>query len=641
MIKRNSLSFRIIAHVLALTVFLFLVLLSINYYFSRNTIKKATTENAILLANNTVGKIEHILQPMEKIPQMVAALMELHPIHQDSLFNMVESIVKNNETVYGAAIAFEPDFFPEKGRYFSPYAYRDGDQVLTMNLGGQHYEYFYMDWYQIPKMLEEAYWTEPYYDEGGGEALMATYSVPFYYVRNGQNEFAGIATVDINLGWLTDIVAEVNIFESGYAFMLSANGMAVTHPDRTMIMNKSVYSNAEEWNAPILREIGRDLRQGISRFREYQLPGRDKSWIYYRSLDSNQWAISVVFPDKEMFASLHQMSTIVISLFLIGLIMLTLITAGVVNRLTSPLALFADSARMIAEGNFDTKLPVIQTKDEMKELHDAFSHMQQELARYVVYLQETTAAKEKIESELRIAREIQMAMIPHSFPPFPDLPQIDLYATLRSAKEVGGDLYDFFMIDKRFYFAIGDVSGKGVPASLFMAVTRTLLRSIADQEVSPKAIMQALNRSLAYNNESNMFVTFFLGIIDLNTGLLQYANAGHNPPVLIRNNGEVSMFEQAKAIPLGLFEDFIFPELSMQLNNGDKIFSYTDGVNEAENQHEELFGDDRMLKVIEAHLDAHPKVLIEKMMEAVETHVKDFPQSDDITMMTILHNGEA
>jgi sigma-B regulation protein RsbU (phosphoserine phosphatase) len=173
-----------------------------------------------------------------------------------------------------------------------------------------------------------------------------------------------------------------------------------------------------------------------------------------------------------------------------------------------------------------------------------------------------------------------------------------------------------------------------------MAVTRTLLRSIADKELSPKGIMGDLNKSLAFNNESNMFVTFFLGVIDLRTGIMQFANAGHNPPVIIKRHGEVSMFEQAKAIPLGLFEDFVFTESSMQLHEGDKIFAYTDGVNEAENQHEELFGDERMLQTIQANHKAHPKELIITMEKAVLSHVKDHPQSDDITMMTILYNGK-
>jgi len=285
-------------------------------------------------------------------------------------------------------------------------------------------------------------------------------------------------------------------------------------------------------------------------------------------------------------------------------------------------------------------LPRVKTDDEMKELHDAFSHMQEELAEYVVNLKEATAAKEKIESELRIARDIQLAMIPHTFPPFPDLPQIDLYAMLKSAKEVGGDLYDFFVMDKdKFCFAIGDVSGKGVPASLFMAMTRTLLRNIADKESSPASIMETLNKSLAFNNESNMFVTFFLGVLELRSGKLSYANAGHNPPVLIRDEDGLIVFEPAKSIPLGLFEDFIYTEASVDLKPGDKLFTYTDGVSEAENEQEALFNEDRMMEVIEAHKNSGPRELIGFMEAAIEAHVQSFPQSDDITMMTIAFNG--
>lgn len=640
MIRTRKLSFRIIFRMLFFSVLLFMIILSYFYYFTRNTIRDAATENAILMANETVGRIEQILQPMKKIPEMIAAMMELQDIHEDSLFSIVETIVARNETIYGAAIAFEPYAFPDKGRYFAPYAYRDEDQIRTMSLGGRHYEYFYMDWYQIPKALDEPYWTEPYFDEGGGEELMVTYSVPFYKHQNGQRIMAGIATVDLDLEWLTDIVSEVKIFESGYMSMLSHNGVVVTHPDRTMIMNTSWYSNAEEWNAPDLREIGRDLRQGHSRFRSYYIPGRPKLWIYYRTLESNLWAVAMVFPHEEMYASLKDMTVLVVVLFAAGLILLTLIISGVVNKFVSPLAHFAHSARTIANGNFNEKLPNVSKTEEMLELHEAFSHMQEELAQYVINLKETTAAKEKIESELRIARELQMSMIPHSFPPFPDLPQIDLYATLQSAKEVGGDLYDFFVVGQRFYFAIGDVSGKGVPASLLMAVTRTLLRSIADKEKSPQGIMKSLNKSLAYNNESNMFVTFFLGIIDLYSGNMMYSNAGHNPPVWIKANGETSLINQARAIPLGLFEDFIFTESSLQLEHGDKIFAYTDGVNEAENNSEEFFGDDSMLAIIENNLNAKPKALITKMTAAIENHVMDHPQSDDITMMAILYDGK-
>ncbi len=640
MIKKNSLSFRIISRVLLITISLFVLILTGYYYYARNIIRESTRENAIQLAGNLVGKIDQILQPMEKIPEMFAATMELGVFDPDSLMPVLEIILKRNHNVYGTAIAFEPDYFPEKGLYQMFYAYREGNEIKTMMLGDRNYDYFYMDWYQIPATLREPYWSEPYFDEGAGNILMSTYSVPFYCNKRGKRQLAGIATVDLELEWLTDIVSEVKFFESGYAFMISRNGVAVTHPDKTQIMNSSAYSIAEEWNAPILREIGRELLQGISRFREYHIPGRDKQWIYYRNLNSNLWSIGVVYPEKEMYASLQQMNTILIVLIAAGLLLLTGIIGGTVNRLAAPLGLFAKSARIIAQGNFDVKLPPVKSNDEMQELHSAFTHMQNQLAQYVEHLKETTAAKEKIESELRIAREIQLSMIPHTFPPFPDLPQITLFAMLKSAKEVGGDLYDFFVIDRnKFCFAIGDVSGKGVPASLFMAVTRTLLRSISDKEKSASAIMEALNKSLAFNNESSMFVTFFLGILDLGNGMLSYANAGHNPPVLIRKDGKVTLFESANAIPLGLFEDFSYPESQIKMQAGDVIFAYTDGVNEAENENMMLFGEKQMLRILEqSSVHAEPMELIKRMEQAIEEHVHGFPQSDDITMMTIKYN---
>lgn len=640
MIRKNSLSFRIITRVLLITISLLVFILAIYSYFNRNIIKEAARENAIHVAGSLTASIEQVLVPMEHIPKSVGNLIEIELPDKESLFEILETILRNNDEVYGAIIAFEPDFFPGEGRYFAPYAYKDGDDIYSLVLGSTDYEYFYMDWYQIPATLGEPYWSEPYFDEGGGNIIMSTFSMPFYVRQDGERRFAGIATVDVDMDFLTRTVADVQIFESGYAFLISRNGVALTHPDRSQIMNESIFSASSDWGEPILREIGRELREGKSNFREYNIEREGKNWIYYTNLPGSRYSIGVVYPNNEMFASLRQLNTILILLIIAGLGVLIVAVVQNVNRLASPLSEFTRSTMRIAEGNFNVRLPEISTKDEMQELHNAFSYMQNQLSEYIENLKETTAAKEKIESELRIAREIQLSMIPNTFPPFPDMPQVDLFAILKSAREVGGDLYDFFAIDKhRFCFAIGDVSGKGVPASLFMAVSRTLLRSIADKEKSPAKIAQSLNASLAWNNESCMFVTFFMGIIDLRNGEINYINAGHNPPVLIRKNGEVSMFETAGTIPFGLNETFAYPERTLTIKPGDKVFSYTDGVNEAENASSELFGDERMLNVINENKNKNPRMLISEMESAIEQHVAGFPQSDDITMMVLEYKG--
>lgn len=640
MLKKNSLSFRIIVRVLLITTTLFVLIITLYYFYARNSIQKATKEYAIQLAGNIAGKVEGELKPLEKIPQMVSASIGMGFFQEDSLIRILETVVERNPNIYGACVAFEPNYFPDKGKYFMPYVYRDNGNIYKSFLGGHDYQYFYMDWYQIPKMLDTPYWSEPYFDEGGGNILMTTYSHPIYTSFEGKPLFIGVATIDVALDKLTDYISEIKIFETGYAFMITRNGVAVTHPDKTQIMNSSVFSIAEDWQAPILRDIGRELMQGKSNFRSYDIPGRNKRWIYYTNLDSIRWSVAVVYPDDEMFASLRQMNFLLVVLILAGLLVLSVITTGIVKRLAAPLGQFADSARQIAQGDFDVELPKRLNSIEMQELNNAFSHMQNQLAVYIENLKETTSAKEKIESELRIARDIQMSMIPHSFPPFPDLPQVDLYAMLKSAKEVGGDLYDFFVLDKnKFCFAIGDVSGKGVPASLFMAVTRTLLRSIADKHKAPAAIMNVLNKSLSLNNDSCMFVTFFLGILDIETGQLSYANAGHNPPLHIKVNGDVVFMDMGTSIPLGLMGDYAYNESSIQLLHGEKIFSYTDGVSEAENAEKVLYGELKIQEVIAENYGADPRGMISKMAESLEKHVNGYEQSDDITMMTINFNG--
>ncbi len=641
--KKTSLSYHIIRNVLIFTVGLFLILFSVNYYFTYNSLKEETREKVNSLAKSTVNSIEQVLSKAEMNPHVVAKLLESSFIHKDSLLPFLKTMLSVNENLYGAIIAFEPDFFPEHGSYYAPYVYRQGNSIKATILGDKEYEYFYMDWYQIPKTVQKPYWSEPYYDEGGGNILMTTYSVPFYTLKNGERIFSGIVTIDISLQWLTDLISKVKILNSGYAFVLSRNGVIVAHPNSNYVMNESIFSIAKENNQPAMRETGRDMVRGEQNFESAGFRSKWKSgklWINYAPLPSSCWSIGIIYPDSEMFASMNKMNFILIGLMVIGLALLTFFIYKIISGLTSPLRDFAKSARLIASGNFNVQLPIIKTEDEMKELHSSFSYMQKELDEYMLTLKETTAAKEKIESELRIAKEIQMSMIPNIFPPFPDLPQIDVFAILKSAKEVGGDLYDFFAIGKnKFCFAIGDVSGKGVPASLFMAVTCTLMRSISQKEESPAEIVTTLNRSISKNNDLNMFVTLFLGVLDLTTGELRYTNAGHNPPVIIKGGNRAEMFERAKNIPVALFEEHKYEEFSLILKKGEKIFLYTDGVSEAENSKNELFGEAAIIEVIEANLHKTPKELIRLVEKKVSLHVDDYIQSDDITMMTIEYNG--
>ncbi|MBN1769446.1 MAG: SpoIIE family protein phosphatase [Prolixibacteraceae bacterium] len=638
-ISKKSLASRIVFYVAAFCVLLFLISLSVFYFFSKKSIEEKTIENALEITQNTVLKTEQVLISSEKILNNYRWLIEKNIAYADSMEAYTRRILQMNPEIIGCAIAFKPDFFPEKGYYFSPFTYRNKDLLVSTQLGNEEYDYFVMDWYQIPATLEKPYWSEPYYDTGGGNALMTTYSMPFYSSNNGDKELAGIITIDLSLEWFTDIVSSVKILETGYASVISRNGTFVTHPNTDIIMNQTIFSFAAEMQSPGLRQIGRNMQAGKTGFEDVVVNGRDLI-VSYKPLLTSNWTLAVVFSRDEMYAPLRQISLVLIFIIVIGMALMVFIVKKIVEQQIAPLKCFARSSIEIAEGNFNTELPDIKTEDEMKELHNAFVHMQTDLKKYIKNLKETTSAKEKIESELRIAREIQMGMIPKIFPPFPDTPEIDLYAMLEPAKEVGGDLYDFFMIDDtHLCYAIGDVSGKGVPASLFMAVTRTLLRSVAPKQRSTSEIVNNLNNSLAIGNESSMFVTFFIGIINLKTGEMNYTNAGHNPPIIIHADNKSEFFEITQDIPIGLFENYDYTEKTRVLSENDRLFLYTDGITEAENWDEELYSDERLIKCIRAINSLDPTEIVMKVARDVVVHVNDCQQSDDLTMMSIIYKG--
>ena len=273
-----------------------------------------------------------------------------------------------------------------------------------------------------------------------------------------------------------------------------------------------------------------------------------------------------------------------------------------------------------------------------KRLRAAHSKLEETHSQLLIaydQLEETTAAKERIESELRIARDIQMGMVPQTFPPFPERKDIDLYANMQPAKEVGGDLYDFILLGEKLYFCLGDVSGKGVPASLFMAQATRLFRALAKQQMMPAEIATRMNTELSENNENGMFVTMFLGEADLTTGHLNFCNAGHNPPVLKDRQDEAHFLEMLPNAPLGLWPGLDYEGEEIDDISGKPLFVYSDGLNEAMNTEQVEFGDDHLLEILQ-HLDFEcAEATVTLMNEEVARHVRDAEQSDDLTMLCI------
>ncbi len=285
-------------------------------------------------------------------------------------------------------------------------------------------------------------------------------------------------------------------------------------------------------------------------------------------------------------------------------------------------------------------VPQLHRGDEMGRLYQAVREMEQSIYDYIQNLTAITAEKERIGAELSIATEIQSSMLPCIFPPFPNRTEFDIYATMTPAKEVGGDFYDFFLVDDdHLALVIADVSGKGVPAALFMVITKVLLKNSAQSGKSPKAVLEEVNSQLCANNPIDMFVTVWLGILELSTGKLTCANAGHEYPALCRADGQYELVKDPHGLVLACMDGSKYNEYTLQLAPGDRLFVYTDGVAEATDTHNELFGTDRMLASLNRNIDAAPGALLPRLKEDIDAFVGETPQFDDITMLGVRYLG--
>jgi len=642
MLKNKGIAFKLSILILSTTAIIFMIIFGYGYHISRKLILNNVRENAKNLAFNAVNRIETILQSFEKIPENLAYFLEYSGYNKSDILNLIRTIVENNPEIFGSTIAFEPYTFDKDSLYFAPYFYKDHGTIKSTFLGGESYRYFYWDWYQIPKELNKPQWSEPYYDEGGGNIIMSTYSVPFYKNSNGKKKFMGIVTADISLDWLEKILSSIQISKTGYGFLISKNGTIVTHPNSSLIMNETIFSLAEQREDQELREIGRRMISGQSGFVPLNgINSDEKYWMFFAPLSTSGWSLAVLFPQDELMSDITRLNRNVFIIGIAGLSILLIMIIGISGSITKPLRLLADATKDIALGNLDTEIPLSKSGDEVGKLTDSFIYMERSLKNYIKELTETTAAKERIESELSVAREIQMSILPKIFPPFPNRKEFEIFASIETAKEVGGDFYDFFFVDNdQLFFCIGDVSGKGVPASLFMAVTKTLIKAKTTYGMAPGETLSLVNNELCVDNDTVMFATIFSGILNTRTGEVSYSNGGHNPPYLLSRALGLKVIEDGFGTALGVSNGGIYSTGKITLDTGDGIFLFTDGVTEATDSAGEMYSEERLMNFLANQKDFNPEDIIRATLAEIINFSSGAPQADDITVMAIRFSGE-
>jgi len=556
----------------------------IQYYFAKEGIREEVEHRAESELRAKSLEIRNVMNVVEVAVENMAWAVEQRLSQPDSMWTVTRKLLADNEYIVGSAIAFEPYYYPRKGRQFSPYSYKHDSTVTSIQLGTDQYDYHSMEWYTAPMASGRGHWSEPYFDEGGGEMMMSTYSLP---IRDKAGKIIAIFTADVSLDWLSEVVNAQHIYPSSYNLLLSRTGQIMVCPEDSLAMSTNIEEATAGMSDTTADYINRQMKAGNSGQATVTDNNGEKNYVFYGPVDDvTGWSMAVVCADKEIYRGLRGTRLSVFILMLVGMCLLGFIIWRI--------------------------------------------------ARGAHRLQEINAQKASMERDLQVASGIQMGMLPKDFPSNHERDDVQIYATLTSAKEVGGDLFDFYFRDNKLFFCIGDVSGKGIPASLFMAVTRSVFRTVSAKEDRPDAIMTSLNNTIADMNESLMFVTMFIGVLDLPTGMLRYCNAGHDAPMLV--GAGVGFLPCDANIPVGVDPDFHYTQQEALVYTGTTIFLYTDGLTEAENTAHELFSLQRAKQTAIDALDKQqhePKQLISIMTNAMHAFVGDAEQSDDLTMMAI------
>ena len=632
---RRKLSVRVSLWVVFFAAIIFNVALGFLFYQSREAVRQEAISRATTILEKTSLRVEGILNRVEVASNMTKWLVQRHPNKADSMFVYSRGMLMNNPDFFNCSIAFEPYYFKDKGRYFSAYTKHIGDSLRTIQGGSDHYQYFFADWYLMPQLLEKPCWTEPYMDldvTTNTSEMLTSYCQT---IKNKQGKVVGVINTSLSISWLSQTISAVKPYPNSYSIMIGRGGTYFVHPDTTKITRQTIFTQTIEQPDTALTALGYAMQRGEEGMKHMNIDGKD-SYVFYKPLGQTGCSMAIVCPESDIFGGFDRLRNSVRAIVLVGLVLMLYLFIRIITRELQPLRRLAHEAETIASGQFDAELPDFQRIDEIGQLSHSFGNMQQSLVKYIDELKNTTAQKASIESDLRIASGIQMGMLPEKFPTREDRDDVQLFASLTPAKEVGGDLFDFYFRDEKLFFCIGDVSGKGVPASLFMAVTRSTFRTVSAHETMPDRIIMTMNKAIADMNKTHMFVTLFVGVLDLPTGRLHYSNAGHDAPLLV--GAGVGELPCDSNIPVGFMPSWKYTLQEAKIFTGTTILLFTDGLTEAMNADKELFRMDRVDDVASKALSdgqQEPKQLIARMTEAVHEFVGDAEQSDDLTMMAI------
>ena len=491
-------------------------------------------------------------------------------------------------------------------------------------------------WFKKVPKEEKFFWSEPYFDEDiDSKHWVASNLLPFKF--KDSDEFNGLVAISVDLEELKGEINNGTDKKYGESLLISNDGLYVSHPNPDIELKKTIYDLAKMYNLPELNVAGFKLKDGISgkiEMKESSVYGKPVIFFYAPVPDLN-WGMCLVFSQEKFFLPFKEFHIKAACAMLLFLLVLFVFISWICHRSTKPLLDLSKIALQYGDGDFSAPLPESNAEDEIGVMTKAFHKMRDSLLKHIEMVKEAATDAQRNQSELEIAKSIQQSALPVNFPCHG---VFEVCAYMKPARHVGGDFYDFFFIgEDKFAVLVADVSGKGIPAALYMMTAKALIKNTAKSGMGVAKVFTLVNDELCSGNPSTMFVTAFLAVLNLKTGVLEYVNAGHNPPFLFDENG-YHIMDVKRNMVLGGLEGIQYVSEKIQLKKGQRIFLYTDGVSEAQNKAGEFFGEERLSRSLEQDMQS-TKHTISLVQKAVYDFAGGAEQSDDITMLELLYCG--
>ncbi len=611
----------------------FIAFIGIFFLFNQTLIKESVKNKAMSQSTHVTSQVQRYIVTTSEVTGNIADQVIFYG-QQDHADLFIQSLV--NKYPFINAIYVKIDSTVTDLPYWSYFTYRDGDSTVIQR-GSGNISSCANEQVQFQKLMKQKVegWSEPYLCDRNN-TVVAAYCAPIILKNSsGLEKRVGEVICEMSINELNKQVNSLKIGKGGFAFLMSQDGIYITHPVTEWILNRSIY----DINEKVLRE---DIKTRNDQVLSDTKPGTliaypelfdfEKALVYYVPIQQNGWVLVSVLPYKELFEPLYLPVLQMLFFSVLGILIIYLTVTYIINRQIKPLSLVTKQLKRFSNLTGPYKdIP----DNEVTQVAESLNYMKSWYEKYLQTQSDEQKKKLQRQEDMNQASEIQQSFIKSIYPAFPDRTDIDIYSTYQPARGVSGDLFDYFFIDdEHMVLTMGDVSGKGVPAAFFMSVAQTTIKTNA---LEPKAnlIVEKVNKELCTSNHHQFFLTLFLGVLNVKTGILEYCNAAHTPGYILNKDGVVTELAQSHGLPLGLYPDKSYSSAKIQLNANDTLVLYTDGVTEMLNENHVQYGNKQLVENLKSLSGQGPKEMVERLEKSFKMYMGHAPQTDDITMLIL------